>query len=124
MHDVLTYLLCMCAVLVRNHDPCAALHLRDSLSDRTTPPRCLQAVLSSYNYDSTMTLTFLQGLVTILCLTTMKRLRYIDYPNFEWSVARKVAPLSFVFIAYVVISLIRCVDIGLCNKTENIAPRP
>lgn len=32
--------------------------------------------------------------------------RYIDYPSFDWGVARKVAPLSFVFIAYVVISLI------------------
>ena len=53
-----------------------------------------------------MTLTLLQGLVTVLCLNVMKRLKYIDYPSFDWAVARKVAPLSFVFIAYVVISLI------------------
>jgi len=65
-----------------------------------------KAVLSSYGFDSTMTLTLLQGLVTIISLSVMKRLRYIDYPSFDWGVARKVAPLSFVFIAYVVISLI------------------
>ena len=68
-------------------------------------------MLSSYGFDSSMTLTLLQGVVTIVALTTMKRLRYIDYPAFEWGVARKVAPLSFVFIAYVVISLIRCAGV-------------
>ena len=35
----------------------------------------MQAVLSTYSFDSTMTLTLLQGLVTILCLETMKRLK-------------------------------------------------
>lgn len=68
-----------------------------------------------------MTLTLLQGVVTIVCLTTMKRLRYIDYPAFEWSVARKVAPLSFVFIAYVVISLIRCGRRGAPVSTGRVA---
>jgi solute carrier family 35 protein len=53
-----------------------------------------------------MTLTFLQGMVTLVCLDLMKRRKLIDYPNFDWGVARKVAPLSFVFIAYVVISLV------------------
>ena len=63
-------------------------------------------MLSTYSFDSTMTLTLLQGLVTVICLEGLKRCGYIDYPSFDWSVARKVAPLSFVFIAYVVISLI------------------
>ena len=53
-----------------------------------------------------MTLTLLQGFVTVVCLNLMRKLKFIDYPNFDWAVARKVAPLSFVFISYVVISLI------------------
>ena len=56
-------------------------------------------------FSSAMTLTLLQGLVTILCLEFMKRKGWADYPDFNWTTARKVAPLSFVFIAYVVISL-------------------
>lgn len=56
----------------------------------------LQAVLSTYSFDSTMTLTLLQGLVTVICLESLKRLKYIDYPSFDWGVAKKVAPLSFV----------------------------
>ena len=36
----------------------------------------------------------------------MKRLGLIDFPAFNFATARKVAPLSFVFIAYVVVSLI------------------
>ena len=66
----------------------------------------MQAVLSTYKFDSSMTLTLLQGFVTVVCLQVMKRLKYIDFPAFDWGTARKVAPLSFVFIAYVVISLI------------------
>jgi hypothetical protein len=93
--------------------PCAGIvsrHLKrtSQLGHPSTPPDPFpQAVLSSYSFDSTMTLTLLQGFVTIVSLEVMKRLKYIDYPAFDWAVARKVAPLSFVFIAYVVISLIR-----------------
>jgi hypothetical protein len=39
--------------------------------------RPLQAVLSTYSFDSTMTLTLLQGCVTMLCLDVMKRLRCV-----------------------------------------------
>ena len=74
-----------------------------------------------------MTLTCLQGLVTVIALggceggrvrpvlphprltpraEAMKRAGLIDFPAFNFATARKVAPLSFVFIAYVVISLI------------------
>lgn len=65
-----------------------------------------KAVLSSYGFNAPMTLTLLQGLVTIVCLELMKWRGIIDYPDFSWQMARKVAPLSFVFIAYVVVSLI------------------
>lgn len=65
-----------------------------------------KAVLSTYGYSSTMTLTLLQGLVTIIALLVMRNRGYIDFPAFDLRTARKVAPLSFVFIAYVVISLV------------------
>jgi hypothetical protein len=52
-----------------------------------------------------MTLTLLQGLTTIVCLQAMKARGWADFPSFNWDVAKKVAPLSFVFISYVVISL-------------------
>ena len=65
-----------------------------------------KSVLTMYAFDATFTLTLLQGLVTITALEGMKRMRVIEYPDFDWAVARKVAPLSFVFIAYVIISLV------------------
>lgn len=65
-----------------------------------------KAVLSTYNFHSTLTLTFLQGMVTIICLELMRYKGWISYPSFNWKTALAVAPLSFVFIAYVVISLI------------------
>ena len=36
----------------------------------------------------------------------MKRAGLVDFPAFNFATARKVAPLSFVFVAYVVVSLI------------------
>jgi hypothetical protein len=74
--------------------PCFALPPLSLRSPLILPP--LQAVLSTYSFDSTMTLTLLQGLVTVICLESLKRLKYIDYPSFDWGVAKKVAPLSFV----------------------------
>lgn len=65
-----------------------------------------KVVLSTYAFDGTLTLTLLQGLVTIACLTGLKLRGYIDYPPFAWDIAKRVAPLSFVFMAYVVISLV------------------
>ena len=53
-----------------------------------------------------MTLTLLQGLFTVCCLEAMRRGGYIDYQPWSWSLVVKVAPLSFVFIAYVVVSLV------------------
>ena len=53
-----------------------------------------------------MTLTLLQGLVTVICLEVMRRRGYIEYKPWSLDLAIKVAPLSFVFIAYVVVSLV------------------
>lgn len=65
-----------------------------------------KTVLSAYHFDCSMTLTCLQGLVTVIALEIMKKLGYIDFPSFNFATARKVAPLSIVFISYVVVSLI------------------
>jgi hypothetical protein len=65
-----------------------------------------KSVLSSYGYDAPMTLTLLQSVVTVVCLEFMKWRGWVEYPDFSWRMARRVAPLSFVFIAYVVVSLI------------------
>lgn len=65
-----------------------------------------KAVLTSFGFGSTMTLTLLQGFVTVVCLEAMRWRGYIEYSPFSWNLVVKVAPLSFVFIAYVVVSLI------------------
>lgn len=82
-----------------------------------------------------MALTLLQGLVTVVCLEVMRLRGVIDYDPWKWDLVKKVrcgrtrlrsrsrcastssrptrplfspqvAPLSFVFIGYVVVSLI------------------
>lgn len=53
-----------------------------------------------------MTLTLLQGVVTIACLEAMKARGLVDFPAFNLKTAWQVLPLSAVFIAYVVTSLV------------------
>jgi len=53
-----------------------------------------------------MTLTLLQGVVTIVCLEAMKARGLVDFPAFNLKTAAQVLPLSAVFIAYVVTSLV------------------
>jgi solute carrier family 35 protein len=65
-----------------------------------------KAVLSTYKFESALTLTLLQGLVTIFALELMKWRGWISYPDFSLKTAIQVLPLSLVFIAYVVVSLI------------------
>jgi solute carrier family 35 len=65
-----------------------------------------KALLTTYGYDSTITLTFLQGLVTVLSLQWMKWKGWVNFPDFNWKTALAVLPLSVVFVSYVVISLI------------------
>lgn len=65
----------------------------------------LQALLTTYGFDSTITLTFLQGCVTVVCLQFMKWRGIVTFPDMSWKLAKQVLPLSFVFVSYVVISL-------------------
>ena len=37
-----------------------------------------------------MTLTLLQGLVTVLCLEGMRRAGWVDYVPFSWTIMKKV----------------------------------
>lgn len=66
---------------------------------------CLQALLTSYGFDSTITLTFLQGCVTVACLQFMKWRGIVTFPDMSWKLAKQVLPLSVVFVSYVIISL-------------------
>lgn len=63
-------------------------------------------MLSTYGFNSTLTLTLLQGLVTVLCLDVMKARGWVNFPTFNFKTAWQVASLSFVFVAYVVVSLV------------------
>lgn len=56
-------------------------------------------------FHSPMTLTLLQGIVTIACLHAMRARGWIDFPIFNWSTAAQVSPISFLFIANVVLNL-------------------
>jgi solute carrier family 35 protein len=66
-----------------------------------------KAVLTSYGFSAAMTLTLLQGLVSVVGCELLKATGKpeLQYPAFNLKTVWQVAPLSFVFIAYVVISL-------------------
>jgi hypothetical protein len=51
-----------------------------------------KAVLSSYSYTSAMTLTLLQGLVTVLCLEGMRLAGWVEYQPWCWETLKKVRP--------------------------------
>ena len=65
-----------------------------------------KALLTSYGFDAPLTLTFLQGVVTVVALDAMRLRGWITFPAFNLSTARDVLPLSIVFVSYVVISLV------------------
>jgi hypothetical protein len=73
-----------------------------------------KAVFSA-GFPSAMTLTLLQGVVTIIGCETLKYSGspQLQYPNLNLRTLLQVAPLSFVFIAYVVISLVSLGRINL-----------
>lgn len=64
-----------------------------------------KAVLSEYGFKYPKVLTLLQSTATLLMMTGLARSGAIKLRPLEQSVARQVAPLSFLFLAYVVISL-------------------
>ena len=64
-----------------------------------------KTLLTTYGFDSTLTLTFLQGCVTVSCLEYMKWKGWINYPKFNLKTAIVVLPLSLSFMSYVVVSL-------------------
>ena len=49
-----------------------------------------KAVLTSYGFNSTMTLTLLQGFVTVVCLEAMRWRGYIEYKPFSLDLLIKV----------------------------------
>ena len=66
-----------------------------------------KAVLTSHGFSASMTLTLLQGVVSVVGCELLKATGKpeLQYPAFNLKTVWQVAPLSFVFIAYVVISL-------------------
>jgi len=65
-----------------------------------------KSLLTSYKFDSTLTLTLLQGLVTVGSLEFMKWRGWVSFPSFNFKTAWQVLPLSIVFVLYVVVSLV------------------
>ena len=64
-----------------------------------------KAVMSTYDFKYPMFLTVCQSLFTLLALTVVSKMGIIDLPEFNWGLARKIAPLSLAFVGYVVVSL-------------------
>jgi hypothetical protein len=62
------------------------------VSRRPPPPPWHQAVLSTYGFNSTLTLTLLQGLVTVICLDVMKARGWVSFPTFNLKTAWQVRP--------------------------------
>jgi solute carrier family 35 protein len=49
-----------------------------------------KAVLTSYNFNYANTLALGQAVFSIFFLVVMKRMKYVDYPEFSFHVAAKV----------------------------------
>lgn len=64
-----------------------------------------KAVLSVYAFDYAITLTLLQAATSLVFLVVSKRAGIIQFPDFDMEIAKKVFPLSLIFVFYVVISL-------------------
>jgi len=64
-----------------------------------------KAVLSEYAFKFPQVLTVCQGIFTLGCMYMLRAVGAIKFQDLNWKVARQVAPLSAVFIFYVVVSL-------------------
>lgn len=64
-----------------------------------------KAVLTEWQFQFPQVLTVCQGIFTIVCMYMLRQAGLITFQDLNWKVARQVAPLSAVFIFYVVISL-------------------
>ena len=59
-----------------------------------------------YEYKYAQTLTLFQSIFTLACLLALRRFKVVDFPNIDFNLAKRIAPLSVVFLGYVVVSLI------------------
>ncbi len=64
-----------------------------------------KAVLTEYEFQFPQVLTVCQGAFTIVAMFLLRAAGVITFGDLNWKVARQVAPLSLVFIFYVVVSL-------------------
>lgn len=64
-----------------------------------------KAVLTEYEFQFPQVLTVCQGAFTIVSMYLLRASGAITFGDLNWKVARQVAPLSLVFIFYVVVSL-------------------
>ena len=59
---------------------------------RRPPPLPTQTPTTPAAFQSAMTLTLLQGLLTVVCLELMRRYGYIEYDPWSWNLLKKVRP--------------------------------
>lgn len=64
-----------------------------------------KAVMSVYGFSYPQVLTLLQSIVTLVCMLALRQVGILKFPNLTWDIAKRVAPLSMVFLFYVVVSL-------------------
>ncbi|XP_043287145.1 ubiquinone biosynthesis protein COQ4 homolog, mitochondrial-like [Venturia canescens] len=64
-----------------------------------------KTVLTSYNFPSFQVLGIGQMLATIVILYAAKKLRFIDFPNFESSTFGKIWPLPVIYIGNMIFGL-------------------
>lgn len=71
-----------------------------------SPPSSAQSVLSAYHFPGTHTLTCAQAIVAILCLLAMRAWKLTDFPTFDPALALRLTPLSLIYIAKIVTSMV------------------
>jgi len=65
-----------------------------------------KAVLSEFGFGYPAVLTLLQSTVTAAALKAMSLAQWVELAPFDVNIAKRVAPLSFLFLGYVIISLL------------------
>jgi len=64
-----------------------------------------KAVLSYYSYPYSNVLSLSQLLFSLISVVALKKTGVVSYPDFQWSVAKKVLPLVVLFLSMVVLGL-------------------
>eukprot|EP00743_Colponemidia_sp_Colp-15_P006395 GILK01006884.1.p1 GENE.GILK01006884.1~~GILK01006884.1.p1 ORF type:complete len:327 (+),score=37.19 GILK01006884.1:52-1032(+) len=81
-----------------------------------------KGVFSIYHFDFAMLMTLAQMILSIVFLLVMRRLKLVDFPDFQWQTAKSILPLSFCFYAMVTTGLaaLKVLNVPMFNALRRI----